>query len=166
MDQKGRIQNDTGRRDCFRLHQRYEPKRIDTLAVTATLSVSKTMCYGNTPFYLKALDCGRRFEQAVMVVSAVMYFKGVATRDVEGVLNVMGFSDMSPSKSATRPRGLTTNWRGGASERLRRRDISTPGTRIWASTGPSATSRSSRRSASCQAQTTCPLVGGACWGCP
>ena len=101
----------------------------DTLAGTATLSGPKTVWRGDprdTPqgsrlrSALRSEDHGGRHRDV---------FKGVATRDVEDLLTVMGIADMSPLKSATRPRGSTRSWRGDAPEILRRRDISTPGTR-------------------------------------
>ena len=78
-------------------------------AETATLSVPKISSHGDMPFYPKALQRGRRCEQAVMAVAARIYFKGVSTRDVEDVLKEMGIEGMSATKSATRPRRSTVN---------------------------------------------------------
>ena len=84
----------------------YKPKRIDTPAGTATLSVPKTARHGDTPFHPKALQRGRRFEQAVMAAAAAMYLKGVSTRDVEDVLAVMGVEGMSATQVSNATKGL------------------------------------------------------------
>ena len=76
----------------------YKSKRIDTSAGTATLSVPKTAGHGDTPFYPKALQRGRRCTQAVMAAAARMYLKGVSTRDVEDVLAEMGIEGMSATQ--------------------------------------------------------------------
>ena len=84
----------------------YKSKRIDTPAGTATLSVPKTARHGDTPFYPKALQRGRRCEQAVMAAAATMYLKGVSTRDVEDVLAVMGVEGMSATQVSNATKGL------------------------------------------------------------
>ena len=84
----------------------YKSKRIDTPAWTATLSVPKTARHGDTPFYSKALQRGRRCEQAVMAAAATMHLKGVSTRDVEDVLAVMGVEGMSVTQVSNATKGL------------------------------------------------------------
>ena len=52
---------------CRAFANGYKPKRIDTSAGTATLSVPKTAGHGDTPFHPKALRRGRRCTRAVML---------------------------------------------------------------------------------------------------
>ena len=134
---------------CRAFANGYKPKRIDTPAGTATLSVPKTARHGDTPFYSKALQRGRCCKQAVIAAAATMYLKGVSTRDVEDVLAVMGVEGISATQVSNATKGLD--------EELERR---------CTLTGSSATPPSSRRSASCPTAATRPSAGGACWRCP
>ena len=79
----------------------YKSKRADTPAVALSVSVSKTADHlegCGEPFFLQYLERGRRFSPAVMLAVAIMYIKGITTRDADAVMKEFGIESLTSTQ--------------------------------------------------------------------
>ena len=76
----------------------YKSKRVDTPAGALSVSVSKTSDHlegCSKQFFLQSMERRRRFSPAVILAVAVMYIKGISTRDAEAVMKEFGIESLT-----------------------------------------------------------------------
>ncbi|MEZ7879533.1 MAG: transposase [Rhodospirillales bacterium] len=81
----------------------YKSKRVDTPAGALSVSVSKTSDHlegCSKQFFLQSMERRRRFSPAVILAVAVMYIKGISTRDAEAVMKEFGIESLTSTRSA------------------------------------------------------------------
>jgi putative transposase len=79
----------------------YKSKRVDTPAGALSVSVSKTTNHlegCSKQFFLKSMERGRRFSPADMLAMAIMYIKGISTRDAEAVMKEFGIESLTSTQ--------------------------------------------------------------------
>ena len=79
----------------------YKSKRVDTPAGALSVSVSKTSDHlegCSKQFFLQSMERRRRFSPAVILAVAVMYIKGISTRDAEAVMKEFGIESLTSTQ--------------------------------------------------------------------
>ena len=87
------------RRRCYA--NGYKSKRVDTPAGDLNVSVSKTSDHlegCSKQFFLQSMERRRRFSPAVILAVAVMYIKGISTRDAEAVMKEFGIESLTSTQ--------------------------------------------------------------------
>jgi len=79
----------------------YKSKRVDTPAGALSVSVSKTSDHlegCSKQFFLQSMERRRRFSPAVILAVAIMYIKGISTRDAEAVMKEFGIESLTSTQ--------------------------------------------------------------------